>query len=485
MAATDERGNGAGGPSNGPSLGEWIDRQYEISAAKMLQSVSAVHLVKERPGFGQTIRPNKGSVLASPTIASYDPDPDYFFHWLRDSAIVIDAVAFLIEDGSCGAEAVEAVKDFVRFSLALGDLDGRDLLRSGAAPAARDPAFEKYMRPASELKAAVGEDLLGETRFNPDGTLDATKWARPQHDGPALRALACLRLWRLGVFDDDATREAARRLIETDLAFTLRVWRRPSYDIWEEEIGHPYYTRLVQHAALAYSAQWFDERSEAQRAENYRAACREILGSLDDYWSAADGFYRSRIGVAGGSADKQLDISVILAVIHAGRKTGPHSALDPKAQATLSRLEALFTADYSINRSLPPGRGAAMGRYRGDVYYSGGAYYFATLAAAEFLFRQAQGSVSGGAGEPLPSISLSGSKSPTLEKSLIAKALIRRGDAFLATVRAFTPVDGELSEQFDRQTGEQTSSKNLAWSHAALVMAVRARREACAAVAKA
>src|ERR1700736_5862063 len=84
------------------SLGDWIERQYRISAAAMLQSISAVHLVKERPGFGQTIRPAKGSVLASPAIASYDPDPDYFFHWLRDSAGVIDALRILIEDQTCG-----------------------------------------------------------------------------------------------------------------------------------------------------------------------------------------------------------------------------------------------------------------------------------------------------------------------------------------------------------------------------------------------
>jgi glucoamylase len=84
----------------GASLAEWMDRQYGLSAAAMLQSISAVHLVKERPGFGQTIRPARGSVLASPVIAAYDPDPDYFFHWLRDSAVVIDAVRTLIEGGA-------------------------------------------------------------------------------------------------------------------------------------------------------------------------------------------------------------------------------------------------------------------------------------------------------------------------------------------------------------------------------------------------
>ena len=53
---------------------------------------------------------------------------------------------------------------------------------------------------------------------------------------------------------------------------------------------------------------------------------------------------------------------------------------------------------------------------------------------------------------------------------------IRRGDAFLETVRAFTPSNGDLSEQFDQNTGEQTSARKLAWSYAAFISCVVARR---------
>ncbi|NBV94800.1 MAG: glucan 1,4-alpha-glucosidase, partial [Methylocystaceae bacterium] len=51
----------------------------------MLRAISATQIIKDRPGFGQRIIPQLGSVLASPIPASYDPDPDYFFHWFRDS----------------------------------------------------------------------------------------------------------------------------------------------------------------------------------------------------------------------------------------------------------------------------------------------------------------------------------------------------------------------------------------------------------------
>src|SRR6476659_6265627 len=101
----------------------------------MARAVSATHLIKDRPGFGQRVIPRPGSVVASPVLASYDPDPDYFFHWFRDSAVVIDAVRLLLVDGSLSAaQALEYFRDFVQFSLSLFNLDGRSLV---AAPAWR------------------------------------------------------------------------------------------------------------------------------------------------------------------------------------------------------------------------------------------------------------------------------------------------------------------------------------------------------------
>jgi glucoamylase len=96
-----------------------------------------------------------------------------------------------------------------------------------------------------------------------------------------------------------------------------------------------------------------------------------------------------------------------------------------------------------------------MGRYAGDVYFSGGAYYFSTLGAAEFCYRAAA-------------------------RSGNARALVSRGDAYLATVRAFTPAGGQMSEQFDRSTGVQTSARELAWSYAAFISCMAARRQVSA-----
>ncbi|MBV8307976.1 MAG: hypothetical protein JO274_10895, partial [Gammaproteobacteria bacterium] len=53
------------------------------------------------------------------------------------------------------------------------------------------------------------------------------------------------------------------------------------------------------------------------------------------------------------------------------------------------------------------------------------------------------------------------------------------GDAFMRTVRSFTPPGGELSEQFDRTTGVQTSARHLSWSYAAFITAAASRTRAC------
>ena len=44
-------------------------------------------------------------------------------------------------------------------------------------------------------------------------------------------------------------------------------------------------------------------------------------------------------------------------------------------------------ADYAINRQ--GGAGLAFGRYPGDTYVSGGAWFICTFAAAEFCYKRA------------------------------------------------------------------------------------------------
>ena len=92
-----------------------------------------------------------------------------------------------------------------------------------------------------------------------------------------------------------------------------------------------------------------------------------------------------------------------------------------------------------------------MGRYAGDVYFSGGAYYFSTLGAAEFCFLAAA--------QQLAAVGLDqqGRCVPRDRPRLHAREWRH--------VRTVRPA-----------TGAQTSARHLAWSYAAFISCVAARR---------
>src|SRR3546814_6052014 len=104
--------------------------------------------------------PPAGSVLASPVFADWDPEPDYFFHWVRDSAIVMRSVAELMQDSASAAERRRwrwHFEDFVRFSLALCSLDGAGFASASRHRAATRRDFRRFLRSDSELRGLAGD----------------------------------------------------------------------------------------------------------------------------------------------------------------------------------------------------------------------------------------------------------------------------------------------------------------------------------------
>ena len=159
---------GAAGASEG--LQVWLDRQLVASRDRMAACISATHVTRERPEFLQTITPARGSVLAAMSVGP-DERPDYFFHWLRDSALVMAAFEMLRRMGALGGIA-DPFPDFVTFSAGLAALDGRALVHDGKLGRTNDPRLRQYLRVAAELEVIHGDRARGDVRFNPDGTLD-------------------------------------------------------------------------------------------------------------------------------------------------------------------------------------------------------------------------------------------------------------------------------------------------------------------------
>lgn len=65
--------------------------------------------------------------------------------------------------------------------------------------------------------------------------------------------------------------------------------------------------------------------------------------------------------------------------------------------------------------------------------------------------------------------------SSTTEYSTLTAAIKNFADGFVSIVAKYTPSDGELSEQYDKSTGAQTSAVDLTWSYASAVTAFNAR----------
>jgi glucoamylase len=423
-------------------LGDWIRAQARFSADRMEAAISATHLARVREPFGQTVVPAKGSVLASPAIANWDPEPDYFFHWVRDSAIVMRTVAELAASPCRDAKRrrwARHFKDWVRFSLQLTELDGLNVLQSGSPRARAWPEFQKFVRVDDDLVALSGDRMLGEPRFNPDGSVDTLRWSCPQYDGPALRALACLRYLALG---GTVTAEL-NRLLQRDLSFTLRHAALPCIGPWEEpeENTHHYYVAVVQLGALLHGNQWLTAKARGEAEAKLRSI-------LDQHWSSEDQVYSAVYPFEARGADNIVDSACLIGVLDANLPSGPHSVEDPGVWQTMRALEELFARNFRINR----GRAApALGRSRADRYFEGGAWYVATLAAASLCYRRAA------------------------TKAIGSRHFIERGDAFMATIQDVTPKSRCLSEQVDPTSGKPTSARNLTWSYAAFVEAAQLR----------
>ncbi len=462
------------------NLQDWMATEARFAAIALTHAVSATTLVKERPGFGQTITPKPGSILASPIPASYDPDPDYFFHWFRDSAIVVDALRLTPQLGLKREISNRLLCEFAEFCLALRQLNGEAYVRNYPYRLYTRVDFIQYLRDEAEISKITGSTACLETRVNADGSPDISKWPRPQADGPALRMLALMRWMTEKNTLAKNTLQDIVQLMRDDIECLLTQALESSFDIWEEENGFHYYTQLVQTEALEQAASWLISRSEPALAKQCYAIVEKLSPQLDAFWDPGSGFYHSRRIPDGGDHNKLLDISVILAVIHTGRSAGAHSVLDPKAQATLTALEELFEVDYVINHKRPPDFGPALGRYHNDAYYSGGAYFFSTLAGAEFYFRLAKALSDGAEIIAAPENERFRQRLGLVShETSPASAALARGESMMRTVQAFAGPQGELSEQFDQTTGVQTSAKHLTWSYAAFITAYTHYLTAC------
>ena len=397
----------------------------------------ALNISPSEPKTPGGAKPRRGIVVA----ALHKKDPDYYFHWVRDSANVM--------------------RVFVEYAKAHGD------------PSVHERVHD-FLELSADLQMLHSPYGMGEPRYTIEGRVDLLPWSRPQYDGPALRALAVQAY--LKEFDPPKSiRTLAEKVLKRDLEFTEAARDRRGFDLWEELFAENYHTRLVQMAALENGG--------------YSQAAADLKARLDQHWDPTKRYYRSQLVVerTDGYTKKHtdLDSAVVVAVIESGRWKGAHSVADPKVQATVHQLEKLFRGAYPLNGD--ERGGLVYGRYAGDVYYGGNPWYLITAYYAQFYFRLARALahedlVTGAENTAFLSDLLSTPmdvqkryRTGSVEHRRFLAACVNKADRILDRLRRVTPADGQLYEQLDKADGHPVSSRGIGWAHSAFLAASRER----------
>lgn len=416
-----------------PTLAAWLVRETEVSSEKIRENIS------RKDGM-------PGAVIAARTRVS----PNYYYHWIRDAGLVIEALVEQYQSAKSTAEKSSIRRKVFEYL-----------------------QFSKHVQLMDTLTG------LGEPKVHVDGTPFNEMWGRPQNDSPAVRAISMTSFARVlaskgfqGLIQDQLYRAnfPADSVIKRDLEYTARHWRDSSWDLWEEVRGDHFYTRMVQRRALRDGAELAARLGDFGAAAFYASEARLLEIDLHTFWDEQRGYIRAtklvdgnRVGSEGlDNKHSNLDIAVILGLLHGARNDGFMPFDDPRVQATLQRIEKVFAEQYEINRR-PGIPGTAIGRYPEDAFSGadrsgGNPWVLATLAMAEAYYRTAD------------EVKAS---SPNRAQEYLVK-----GDTFVERVRIHAHLDGSLNEQIHSTTGFMHSVEDLTWSYAALLTAQAARKRA-------
>ncbi|CAI4039666.1 hypothetical protein SMKI_09G0740 [Saccharomyces mikatae IFO 1815] len=465
------------------ALDEWVQAQKDISIQRIFENIGP-------SARYPSIWP--GVVIASPS----QSHPDYFYQWVRDSALTINTIV-----SHSAGPAIETLLQYVNVSYHL-------------------------QRSNNTLGAGIGytndTEALGDPKWNVDNTAFTDEWGRPQNDGPALRAIAILKiinyLKQSGTdfgeeYPFQSTADMFDDIVRWDLRFIVDHWMSSGFDLWEEVNGLHFFTLLVQLSAVDRSLCYFsDSELSSPFVEELRQTRQEISDFLSD---PVNGFINAQYNYVVGTPlianalRSGLDISTLLAVntVHDTPSAShlPFNVNDPAILNTLHHLMFHMRSVYPINDSSKNITGIALGRYPEDVYDGygsgeGNPWVLATCAASTTLYQLIRWHISKQQDLVVPmnnetsnafwselvfaNLATSGNdqeylvvefNTPAFNQTM--QKLFQLADSFLVKLKTHVGTDGELSEQFNKYTGFMQGARHLTWSYTSFWDAYQMRQE--------
>ncbi|KAK9455899.1 Six-hairpin glycosidase-like protein [Dipodascopsis uninucleata] len=437
-----------------------------------------------------------GVVVASPS----HKNPNYFYQWVRDGAITMRAL-------------VDAYASTRNDSL-------RDILMAYVDDT-------HHVQRTENPSGAFESGGLGEPKYEVDGTPFMDSWGRPQRDGPALRAITITEFVRvdaeLSGKDIKDYKNIYSSIIKPDLEYVSKSWASPGFDLWEEVNGLHFFTALVQHRALSVGGQLALSMGDAGAAEWYRIQEHAISRLLNAFWDEE----RCHLVETLASSRSGLDAALLLGSIHGGSE----SLFPTYSEEIVASLDALvkdMRTRHPINVALPENENGlpvavGIGRYPEDVYSGGdeqstsdgndignpwflctstvahtiydlvnyisssdepfvitnvtAGFYLPFLLSIDDLFEDSLIKAAAHKYKDASMVLFSFPKDSKTVDTLL-KQLIAYADGFMRIIRAHTDSEGNLSEQFDRNTGYMRGAPRLTWSFESFWNANKSRSEA-------
>lgn len=423
-----------------------------------------------------------GAIIASPSLPDHKFSQSYFFHWVRDGAISINAICDLYVEASSQEKKIRYREMLVHYL-----------------------HFVEVMQTQPMLH---GIHVLGEPKFNIDGSVWSQDWGRPQLGGTAFQAIVLSKI--LGIFEAEGAQDLVHKIYNTDsnsllkanLEHCARTWAENSVNVWEELKGNHFSVRFVQYIALNVGAAVAKRLNDPGAAAYYH----DIRGHLEDelrtHWKESLGYYFETIhqeNKLGGG----LDASVLNALFagHITNIAEDFVLTSYQSLSTFYSIRQAFEGLYQINvaRRAAGKRGVLLGRYPQDVYDGnydryGNPWFITSLALASvyygIILQLLQGNTITAnflAQQFLRQVA------PTLHFEChdrldaqhkhyqpFIQNLFEEAEAILCFIKEcmITESDGStmhMSEQIDRASGAQVSAKDLSWSYAALLSTLKMR----------
>ncbi|TAL65912.1 MAG: glucoamylase, partial [Legionella sp.] len=322
-----------------------------------------------------------------------------------------------------------------------------------------------------------GYDILGEPKFYLDGHPFTGSWGRPQNDGPALRATVLIRFAQQLLKNNELTYVRTHlynnsldpRLmgcIKMDLEYVAHHWQEANFDLWEEVLGHHFFTAMTQQKALLEGAGLARALHDKKAATFYQTQAQLIQTRLLQHLDPLHHTIKaSLLPHSGPQKNLELDSAIILGILINPQSSGEFSPQHDYVKNTVHALYEEFMSMFPINQQTS---GAILfGRYPGDTYdgyqtnSEGNPWFILTATMAEYYF------------------TLADQLKPTPANQHLIGKYLKRGDSYLSLIKKYAP-DLYISEQINKHDGTQQGAVSLTWSYVAILRAVDLREKVTA-----